>query len=101
MGLSVRLTGHMIAICKQEQHHAFMATSITIRNVPAETHAELSARAAAAGQSLQEYLRSQLVEIARLPDVAALMAAVHARKQNAPHRLPPERIAKHRDTDRR
>ena len=78
-----------------------MATSITIRDVPAETHAELSARAASAGQSLQEYLRSQLVEIARLPEVASLMAAVHARKQNAQHRLPPERIAGYRDTDRR
>jgi plasmid stability protein len=84
----------------RRQQSAYM-TSITIRDVPPETHAELAARAAAAGQSLQEYLRARLVEIAERPDVAALMAAVEARSLGASHRLPPERILEHLDAGRR
>lgn len=43
--------------------------SIQIKNVPEETHAVLRLRAAAARQSLQEYLRGRLIEEARLPTV--------------------------------
>ena len=78
-----------------------MSTSITIRDVPDETHTELAARAAASGQSLQEYLRLQLVELARRPDAKTLMARVRERKQNAQSLLPGERIVEHRDRDRR
>ncbi|MGH3209759.1 MAG: FitA-like ribbon-helix-helix domain-containing protein, partial [Trebonia sp.] len=42
-----------------------MTTSITIRDVPDETRDELAARAAATGRSLQEYLRSKLIDLAR------------------------------------
>lgn len=41
--------------------------SIQIKNVPDETHAVLRRRAAAAGQSLQEYLRTRLVKEAAQP----------------------------------
>ena len=41
--------------------------SIQIKDVPPETHAVLVRRAAAAHQSLQEYLRARLVESARQP----------------------------------
>jgi plasmid stability protein len=41
--------------------------SIQIKDVPAETHAVLRRRAAAAHQSLQEYLRSRLVAEAAAP----------------------------------
>ncbi len=43
--------------------------SIQIKDVPEETHAVLRSRAAAAGQSLQEYLRSRLVDEASAPTV--------------------------------
>lgn len=43
--------------------------SIQIKDVPEETHAVLRSRAAAAGQSLQEYLRSRLVDEASTPTV--------------------------------
>lgn len=43
--------------------------SIQIKDVPEETHAVLRRRAAAAHQSLQEYLRSRLVEEASRPTV--------------------------------
>jgi hypothetical protein len=36
--------------------------SIQVKDVPPEVHAELRRRAAAAGQSLQEYLRARLIE---------------------------------------
>jgi len=41
--------------------------SVQIKDVPAETHAVLRRRAAIAGQSLQEYLRSKLIEEAATP----------------------------------
>jgi len=74
--------------------------SITIRDVPEETLAELAARAARSGRSLQEYLRTELVEIARRPDAQTLWARVRARKQLTNSRLPAAKIVGHRDTDR-
>jgi plasmid stability protein len=41
--------------------------SIQIKDVPERTHAVLRQRAAAAHQSLQEYLRAQLIEEASEP----------------------------------
>jgi plasmid stability protein len=41
--------------------------SVQIKDVPAETHAVLRQRAAAAHQSLQEYLLARLVEEASRP----------------------------------
>jgi antitoxin FitA len=77
-----------------------MAT-ITVRDVPADTHKELASRAALSGQSLQEYLRSQLVEIARRPDARTLVARVRQRKQTAPMHLSGDKILTYRDRDRR
>ena len=41
--------------------------TVQIKDVPAETHAVLRRRAVAAHQSLQEYLRSRLIEEASRP----------------------------------
>jgi plasmid stability protein len=41
--------------------------SVQIKDVPEDTHAVLRARAAAAGQSLQEYLRARLIAEAATP----------------------------------
>jgi plasmid stability protein len=41
--------------------------SVQIKDVPADVHAVLRRRAAAAGQSLQEYLLARLVTDARRP----------------------------------
>ena len=41
--------------------------SVQIKDVPEETHAVLRRRAAAAHQSLQEYLRTRLIEEAGRP----------------------------------
>lgn len=47
--------------------------SIQVKDVPSETHAVLRRRAAAAHQSLQEYLRARLIEEAATPTVAEVM----------------------------
>jgi plasmid stability protein len=74
--------------------------SVTIRDVPDETRAELAARAALCGQSLQEYLRAQLIQMARRPDARVLMSRVHARKQGTQSLLPGAQILTYRDQDR-
>ena len=48
--------------------------SIQVKNVPEETHAVLRARAAAAGMSLQEYLRSRLIAEASRPTVEEVLS---------------------------
>jgi antitoxin FitA len=75
--------------------------AITIRDVPDETRDELAARAALVGRSLQEYLRSQLIELARRPDAEALLSRVRDRKQRTGSRLSADAILAHRDADRR
>lgn len=53
------------------------------------------------GRSLQEYVRSQLIELARRPDAEALLSRVRDRKQRTGSRLSAEAIRAHRDADRR
>ena len=78
-----------------------MAISITIRDVPEETRDELASRAALTGRSLQEYLRAQLVELARKPDADVWTARVRARKQASGSVLSADQIISYRDADRR
>ena len=78
-----------------------MAKSITIRDVPEETRDELAARAAMTGRSLQEYLRLQLIELARRPDLNVLLFRVRERKRTTGSTLSTDLILAHRDIDRR
>ena len=50
---------------------------------------------------MQEYLRAELIELARRPDAAALMARVRERKRRTASSLPADRIIEHRDAGRR
>ena len=75
--------------------------SITIRDVPEDTRDELAARAAGSGRSLQEYLRSELIELARRPDPAVLAIRIAERKHRAGTHLGRQSIVQHRDADRR
>jgi len=72
-----------------------MPKSITIRNVSDETSRELASRAAAAGQSLQEYLRGQLDEIAGKPTVRDWVRRVRARVEESDSTLSSEDIVKY------
>ena len=75
--------------------------SITIREVPDDARDELAARAARTGRSLQEYLRSELIELAQRPEAEALIAHIRDRKRHTGAKLSAEQILGHRDTGRR
>ncbi len=77
-----------------------MAVPVTIRNVPEETRDVLAARAARAGQSLQEYVRGQLTALARRPDPDELWDRVAERARATGTRLPADAILEARDADR-
>lgn len=78
-----------------------MGVAVTIREVPDEVRDELAARAARAGQSLQEYLRSMLVDIASHPRAEDVIARARARVAATGTRLDPDGIIAARDADRR
>ncbi len=78
-----------------------MPVSMTIRDVPDETRDELAARAARAGQSLQEYVRAQLNELARRPSPVDLWDRVEHRLRATGSRLGAAEILELRDDDRR
>ncbi len=80
---------------------ACVPRSITIRDVPDETGAELAARAALSGRSLQEYLRARLIEMAERPDAESWLARVRARKAVTGTGVSPDEIVAFRDADRR
>ncbi len=90
----------MLVLCLCHMHMAVMSKSITIRDVPEEVGEELAARAALTGRSLQGYLRGQLIELARRPDPAVLVARVQARKENTGSRISAQAVLDHRDSDR-
>ena len=75
--------------------------AITIRDVPEETRDELAAHAAGEGRSLQEFLRAELIELARRPDTARLMERVRARKAATGSRISAKQILRHKAAERR
>lgn len=89
-----------VAESLQTQQNASMA-SITIRDVPDDTRAELAARAARSGRSMQEYLRLKLVELAEVPDRDEVLARIRRRVERTRTRVSAEEIIAARDADRR
>ena len=59
-------------------HIAGMAKNVTIRGVPDEVRDELARRARLHGQSLQEFLLGQLIELAARMDPSEWVSAVEA-----------------------
>lgn len=78
-----------------------MSVAITVRDVPDEVRDELAARAARAGQSLQEYLRGMLVDRAAKPPVADVIARARARVATTGAAVSADSILQARDADRR
>lgn len=78
-----------------------MPVSMTIREVPDDVRDELAARAARAGQSLQEYVRARLIEAARRPSPAELWDRVQHRLLATGTELSADDILEFRDADRR
>jgi antitoxin FitA len=78
-----------------------MTVAITVRDVPDQVRDELAARAARAGQSLQEYLRAMFVDATSRPPVADVIARARARVDATGVRVSDESILAARDVDRR
>ncbi|MCU0725375.1 MAG: hypothetical protein MUE73_06240 [Planctomycetes bacterium] len=78
-----------------------MDVSLTIRNVPGSVRDELAARASARGQSLQQYLLSELIDLARRPTVADVLSRARARKAATASGLSSGQILAHLERDRR
>ena len=77
-----------------------MPVSMTIRGIPDEVRDALAARAARAGQSLQEHLRAQLIELAEQPTMAELMERIRERKSATASTVTTDLILQMRDKDR-
>jgi len=72
------MTSEAVApFCRHRRYGGHMV-SIQIKHVPEETHAVLRRRAAAAHQSLQEYLRAKLIEDAASPTNAEIFDEIEA-----------------------
>lgn len=57
-----------------------MSKMIQIRNVPDALHRKLKARAAFAGQSLSDYLLTEMGRIAARPTREEMLARIHSRR---------------------
>lgn len=78
-----------------------MSVAITVRDVPNDVRDELAARAARAGQSLQEYLRAMLIDTVARPRVDDVIARARARVRSTGVRVDAESILSARDAERR
>lgn len=58
--------------------------AIQIRDVPDDVHATMRARAAAAGMSMSEYLRSELIRMAGQATIAEVVARARTRHGGVP-----------------
>lgn len=58
-----------------------MSRMIQIRNVPDALHRKLKARAAMAGQSLSDYLLTEIDRVAALPTREEMLARIHGRSR--------------------
>lgn len=56
-----------------------MSKMVQIRNVPEALHRKLKARAAVAGQSLSEYLLTELERMASRPTREEMLTRIHGR----------------------
>jgi plasmid stability protein len=78
-----------------------MPVAITVRDVPDTVRDELAARAARAHQSLQEYLRTMLIDSAARPPVGDVIARARARVEVTASTVSAASILAARDADRR
>jgi plasmid stability protein len=54
--------------------------NVQVRSVPDDVHRRLKVQAAAAGQSLNDYLLARMTELVERPTVPELMARIRARE---------------------
>ena len=76
-----------------------MGVLVQIRDVPDEVHRTLKSRAAGAGVSLSEYLRTELARTARRPSTAELAARIAAREPGSLGESSQRSVRRLRDRD--
>jgi len=54
--------------------------NVLVRDLPDDVHADLQLRAQAAGQSLQQYLATELTRLARTPTMIEILARIGRRR---------------------
>ena len=69
--------------------------------MPEEVRDKIAARAAARGQSMQEYLRGELVRLVAKPSIEEWLRDVRARKRAMKNSVTTEEILRARDADRK
>jgi plasmid stability protein len=74
--------------------------SVTIRDVPDDARDALAARAAASGQSMQEYLRGRLIDLAFRPSSREVVVELRERARAYPS-LDHDALLADIDADRR
>jgi plasmid stability protein len=62
-------------------HAAYMSRMVQVRNVPDALHRKLKARAADAGQTLSDYLLTELERLATRPTRDEMLARLHSRRR--------------------
>jgi len=60
--------------------HNVSMTNVLVRDIPEEVHAALQRRAELRGQSLQQYLATELARLAQRPSVEELFARISKRR---------------------
>ena len=75
--------------------------SITIRDVPQATRDALAALAAAAGRSLQAFLRDHLIQLASRPERSEVLSRIADRVEREGAAVSVDEILDARDADRR
>lgn len=78
-----------------------MSVQITIRGVPEEVRDQIAARAAARGQSMQEYLRGELERMVAKPSIEEWLKGVRAFKRATGINVSTADILRARDADRK
>lgn len=54
--------------------------NVLVRDLPEDVHADLQLRAEASGQSLQQYLATELTRLARTPTMTDVLARIGRRR---------------------
>lgn len=83
--------------CNTHERYAMRMTHLQIRDVPADVHRTLKARAAAAGLSLSDYLLVELRRLAERPTRDEVLARIAARPQHVLHPRPAAVVRAERD----
>ena len=75
-----------LALALERKHNESMP-NVLIRDLPTDVHAVLQSRAAATGQSLQQYLSSELSRLARTPTMTEVLDRIDARAATSDGRV--------------